>query len=90
VETYCTAGGRPQMKIRRMRIAFWVLKATNTHSEHVILIGFPPQLWLHDRASNVTLYVRCICLLLVFDESLEPNRRFILKIDSDIREGFIN
>jgi len=27
--------------IRRMSIACWIPKATNTHSEHVILITFP-------------------------------------------------
>ena len=26
--------GRPQMTIWRMRIAYWLLKATNTHSEY--------------------------------------------------------
>jgi hypothetical protein len=33
--------GRPQMKICRMRIACWVPKATNTHSEYVIHNAFP-------------------------------------------------
>jgi hypothetical protein len=28
-------------KIRRMRIACWTPKATNTHSEHVTLLAFP-------------------------------------------------
>jgi len=32
---------RPQMTIRRMRIAYWVRKATNTLSEYVIAIDFP-------------------------------------------------
>jgi hypothetical protein len=33
---------RPQMTIRRMPIACRILpKATDTHSEHVILIAFP-------------------------------------------------
>ena len=31
------------------RIAFWITKATNTHSEYVVLIGVPLQQWLHDR-----------------------------------------
>ena len=35
----------------RMLIARWIPKATNTHSEYVILIAFPPQQWLHERAS---------------------------------------
>jgi hypothetical protein len=45
--------GRPQMTIRRMRIACWIPKATNTHSEHVILIEFPLQQWLNERASTL-------------------------------------
>jgi hypothetical protein len=42
---------RPQMTIWRMRMARWIPKATNTHSEYVILIAFPLQQWLHERAS---------------------------------------
>jgi len=42
---------RPQMVIWRMSIAFSIPKATNTHSEHVILMAFPRQQWLHERAS---------------------------------------
>jgi hypothetical protein len=32
--------GRPQMTIRHMRIACWIPKATNTHSDYVILVTF--------------------------------------------------
>ena len=39
------------MKTRSMRIACWILKATNTHSECVILNAFPIQQWLQERAS---------------------------------------
>jgi hypothetical protein len=39
---------RPQMAIWRVRIACWITKATDTHSEYVILIAFPLQQWLHD------------------------------------------
>ena len=35
--------GRPQMTIWSMRIACWIPKATNTHSDCVILIAFPQQ-----------------------------------------------
>jgi hypothetical protein len=42
---------RPPMTIWRMRIARWIPKATNTHSKYVILIAFPLQQWLHERAS---------------------------------------
>ena len=31
--------------IRRMRIACWITKAANTHSEYVILVASPLQLW---------------------------------------------
>jgi hypothetical protein len=43
--------GRPQMTIWRMRIACWIPKPTNTHSEHIIVIPFLLQQWLHERAS---------------------------------------
>ena len=42
---------RSQMTIWRMRIACRTNKATNTYSEYVILIGFPLQQWLGERAS---------------------------------------
>jgi hypothetical protein len=29
----------------RMRFACWIIKATDTHSEYVILIAFPQQKW---------------------------------------------
>jgi hypothetical protein len=32
--------GRPQMTTWRMRIAYWIPKATDTHSEYVIIIAF--------------------------------------------------
>jgi len=31
----------------RMRIACWMNKATDTHSEYVLLIAFPQRQWLH-------------------------------------------
>jgi hypothetical protein len=37
--------GRPQMTIWRMRTACWIPKATDTHSEYVILMAFPIQQW---------------------------------------------
>ena len=39
------------MTIWRMRIASWILNTTNTHSQYVILVAFPLQKWLHERAS---------------------------------------
>jgi len=37
----CTARHATYYIIRRMHIARWVPKATNTHSEYVTLIAFP-------------------------------------------------
>jgi len=42
--------GRQQMTIWRMRIACWMPKSTNTHSEYAILTDFPLQQRLHERA----------------------------------------
>ena len=42
--------GRSQMTIWLIRIANWIPTSTNTHSEYVILIAFPLQLWSHERA----------------------------------------
>jgi hypothetical protein len=52
---------RPQMKIWRMRIACWMTKATNTHSDCVIfIVAFPLQQWLHERVSVLLLYVKLL------------------------------
>jgi len=42
---------RPPMTIRRMRISCRMPKATDTHSQYIILIAFPLQQWLYERAS---------------------------------------
>ena len=39
------------MTLWRMRTAGWIPKATNTHSEYAIIIAFPLQQWLNERAS---------------------------------------
>jgi hypothetical protein len=39
------------MTIWRMRIACWIPKATNIHSQYIIPTAFPLQQWLHERAS---------------------------------------
>ena len=42
---------RPQMTVWRTRIACWIPKATNAHSQYVILIAFLLEQWLHAVAS---------------------------------------
>jgi hypothetical protein len=51
---------RPQMTIWRMRVACLISKATNTHTGCVILIAFPLQQWLHERASK-SRYAYIVC-----------------------------
>jgi hypothetical protein len=52
VEEYGTARQATDDNItRRMRFACWMTKATDTHSEYVILIAFPQQQWLRERTA---------------------------------------
>jgi len=47
--------GKPEMTLWRMRIACWITKVTNTHSQYVMLIVLPLQQWLQEGAFIVTL-----------------------------------
>jgi len=47
---------RTQLIIWRMRVACWITKYINAHSEYVILNVFPLQQWLHERSSLLRLY----------------------------------
>ena len=42
---------RPQMTIWRMQITCRIPKATNKHSQYVILIAFPLNQWLQEHAA---------------------------------------
>jgi len=54
------------MTIWRMRVVCWIPKATNTHSGCVILIAFPLQQWLQERASMLRyMYIACLVFLLM-------------------------
>jgi hypothetical protein len=50
--------------IQRMRFACWITKATDTHSEYVILVAFPRQQRLRERVS--ILHYRYITCLVFF------------------------
>ena len=57
--------------IQRMRFACCITKATDTHSEYVILIAFTLQQLLHERAPELRLYTHgLIC-------SFSPSLYFI-------------
>ena len=53
--------------IRRILIACWITEATDTHWEYVILIAFPLQQWLHERAW-ILCYTYTVYLDLFFHE----------------------
>jgi hypothetical protein len=75
VEKFCTAGQAID-NIRHMRVACWVPKATNTHSEYVVLIAFPLQQWLHESASLLR-YTYIVCIV---QFSLEESREEIPRL----------
>jgi len=56
---------RLQVTIWHMRTACWLTKATDTHSEYVILIAFPLQQWLHECISML-YYTYIACLVTVY------------------------
>jgi len=51
MEKNIVEAARPQMTVRRMQIAYWTPKATNTHSGYVMPLDFPLQQWLHESTS---------------------------------------
>jgi len=51
--------GRPQTIKRRKRNACWITKATNTHSEYVLLTDFPLQQWLLESSSTIRQFLHC-------------------------------
>ena len=56
MEKYCTAGQTADnsiLEIWHKPIACWMIKATDTHSEYVILITFPRRQWLRERVSVI-------------------------------------
>jgi hypothetical protein len=67
VEKYGRAGQATDDNIiRSMRCACWINKATDTHSEYVILIALSQQQWLHEGASILSLYLHCLTCLVLF------------------------
>ena len=59
MEKYCTAGQVTGEKVWRIHIAGWIPKATNAHSEYVILFALPRQ-QLHERLPVLT-YTYIVC-----------------------------
>jgi hypothetical protein len=59
VGSYFVERGRPQITIWRRRIACWMPKATDTHSEYVTHVAFPLQKWSRERASLLLHCLSC-------------------------------
>jgi hypothetical protein len=59
------------MTMWRIRIASWIPRATQTHSQYAVLIALPLQQWLHGRASML----RCI-----YFASLVDNKAVVGKL----------
>jgi hypothetical protein len=71
--------------IRRMRFACRITKATDTHSEYVILIAFPLQHWLSERAS-ILRYNTLSCFLLRHTKHVNilPGQKVELPITNNV------
>jgi len=64
------------MAIWRMRTACWIRKATNTHSEYLILIDLLRQQRLRERASMLRhTYIAC-----VIQQPLPPTPQCLLTL----------
>ena len=57
---------KPQMTIWCMHIACWIPKATNIHSEYVLLMAFPLQQWLFAQISLLRyMYINWLVVILI-------------------------
>jgi hypothetical protein len=63
---------RPDVTIWRMCIACWIPKATNIHSQYVIIIFFLQ--WIHERPSMLRCtYIACLVIFLSCDHRLQSS-----------------
>jgi hypothetical protein len=88
VEKRCTARqATNDNTIRRMRFACWITMATDTQSEYVLLIGFPRQELLSERASMLRFtYVTCLALKIMTIHSFETSATVYQSTPRDMSE----
>ena len=72
--------GRPQMAIWRTRIACRIPKATNTHSEYVILIAFPRQQWLCERVTVLRYSCTACAIWKIFNAEKVKKLKFFMSL----------
>jgi hypothetical protein len=56
-----------------MRLARWMTKATDTHSEYVLLIAFVRQQWLHKTRPSV-FFIRTLPVLFIKRKDSKRNK----------------
>ena len=67
---------RPQTQIRLICVACWITKATDTHSEYVMIIAFVRQQWLHESTLILRLQAHCPLCLYFFYEGINSKEIF--------------
>jgi len=63
----------PYRIIRHISITCWITKATDTHKEYIILMGFPTATMVTPACLNVTLYVQLLVSLAILSSCLSRN-----------------
>ena len=88
MEKFCRAGQTIEVNtIWRMRIACWILKATDTHSEYITFIDFPQQTEVIQTRLNGTLYVLHLCFVFRFFRNFTPANSFAHIQNSELTGG---
>jgi len=77
------------MAVWRMRIACWMPKIKNTRSEYVILIAFPRQQWLHERATLLRYSTLPVDSVLKVDCSISSTRKRETSLHSTRQNSFL-
>jgi len=82
--------GRPQMTIWHSSIACWIPKATDPHSEYVILITFQLHQYLHERTSTLSFMdIACLVILSSHLRLGLPSALFPSRIGIFIKKKFL-
>jgi hypothetical protein len=67
---------RQQKAIRRVLFAYWIHKATNTHSKYVMLIAFFIATMVTQMCLNITFICRLPLLLVYSPDNIKRRRGF--------------
>lgn len=70
--------------IRRTSFKCWINTAADTHPEHVMLIVFPPEQWLCERAAMLQC-LSCYCFSLVCDAYMEWGNISVARVNFSLK-----